>query len=266
MDLLRRYLLGSSVAFQAPDSPNTPAEEENEERLEITSDDDESTPDPVEEEDNEEAEDAEGADEQAAAAKPNDRGRRQFGALRATNRTLAEENATLTRRLAELEGRVGGLQQHYASQPIETPQQREARLAQLSPEERLRTEFREELQQRDRQNMQLRHETNMSSDAAQFAATCASSGYAKRFAPEVEKLFNDYAAKGVFVKREVLLRNIIGDKVLAQEGKPKKRVAENRQRQAARPVNSGSDIRASRSRAAPGSAADFESRYGDVPI
>ena len=262
------YLLGSSLLFQAPDTPGTPPEEADKDRVELDPEDDETSADPADEESTEEGEDDTGADEEVVdvAPKPEDRGRRQFGALRATNRTLAEENASLTRKMAELEGRIGGLQQHYAQQPVETSQQREYRLSQLSPEDRLRTEFREELQVRDRQNAQLRHETNMSSDAAQFAAVCASSPYAKRFASEVEKTFNEYAAKGVFIQRQVLLRNIIGEKVMAQEGKAKPRAAANRQRQAAKPVNSSSDTRASRSRHTAGSAADFEARFGDVPI
>ena len=266
MEHLRRYLLGSSVLFQAPDTPGTPPEEPEKDRVELDPEDDETPADPADEEATEEGEDDKGADEVEATPKPEDRGRRQFGALRATNRTLAEENASLTRKMAELEGRIGGLQQHYAQQPVETPQQREHRLAQLSPEDRLRTEFREELQVRDRQNAQMRHEGNMTSDAAQFAAVCASSPYAKRFAPEVEKAFNEYAAKGLFVQRQLLLRNIIGEKVLSQEGKAKPRAAANRQRQAAKPVNYGSDTRTSRSRHTAGSAADFEARFGDVPI
>jgi hypothetical protein len=259
-DLLQKYLL-SSAAFQAPDS-DTGAADGDEPQLDT--EDDEEVVDPAGEPEDE-GEDAGGVDDDAGddvdAAGGEPRGRRQFGELRASNRELARHNAELTRRIAEAEGRIAGQQQY---QPQETPAQRDSRLSLLSPEERLRVELQERDQfyaQRDRSTRELLYD---SSDRASFAALQTTNAYAKRFASEVERQCNEFKAKGAFVDRAVILKQIIGDRVLNQ--KPRKRAAENRERQRARPVGAGSDVRATRSRAATGSAEDYETRFGDIPI
>lgn len=261
-DLLRKYLL-SSVAFQAPDSETGAADGDV---PELDPEDDEETTDPAGEPDDE-GEDEAGADDKGsdgadAAGEDEPRGRRQFGELRATNRELAKQNAEITRRLAELEGR--GAQQYQ--QPQETPQQRANRLSLLSPEERIHVELQERDQFYQHQNRQLSLQVQDSGDKASFASLTVTNPVAKRFSSEVDRLHAEYKAKGAFVERAVILKQIIGERVLAQGGKPKKQAAANRQRQASRPAGSGSDVRPSRGRAAAGSAEDFESRFGDIQI
>jgi hypothetical protein len=254
-DFLRRLL--PVVSYQAPD---TPAEGEDE-RIEIDPEDDEATQDPEGEPEEDEEEEVEASD--GAAPPPEPRGRRQFGELRDNNRELARQNAELTRKMSELEGRINGAQQYQ--QPQETPQQREARLSYLSPEERIRVELQERDQYYNNQHRQLMGQVADSGDRATFSALTTTSKVAKRFATDVERMHNEYKAKGVFVERQVILKQIIGEKILGQEGKAKPRAAANRQRQAARPAGSGSDVRVSR-RPSTGSAADYETRFGDVPI
>jgi hypothetical protein len=236
-------------------------------RLEIDPEDDERTDDPAGEPDPDETDEPDEADEPEAgdgAGEPEPRGRRQFGELRESNRELAKQNAEATRRIAELEARVGGGQSQY-QQPQETPQQRQQRLALLSPEER----FNVELQERDAyyasQHRQLMGTVQDTGDKSSFASLTTTNKLARRFADEVERRHSEFKAKGAFVERHVILKNILGERVLSQIDKPRQRAAETRRRQAAAPVRAGSDVRPQR-RAAAGSAADFEARFGDIEI
>jgi hypothetical protein len=266
MGLSGRFL-SSAAVFQAPDAPK-----ENDERIEVDTEEDTDTNDPQEEDPGEpESEDESGADEtdEAEAQPPappgEPRGRRQFGELRATNRRLAQDNAELTRRMAELEGRVNS-QQNNQQQWRETPQQREARLSQLSDGERARVELAEYQAADQYRFAEFQRQNFESSDRVAFSSLQQSSALAKRFAPQVERVFQEQMRQGRPVDRDTIFSKLLGDHVRAQEGKPKKRAAENRERQQARPVRAGSDVRAARGRAAPNSAADFEERFGDVPI
>lgn len=265
MDILRKYLL-SSVAFAAEDGAGADPDVDP---SEIDPEDDEDTQDPEGETDDAESEDDEDADDDAGdgadtAGRP-PRGDRQYGELRSTNRELAKQNAELTRRMAELEGRVGGAQQPQYQQAQETPAQREQRLQLLTPDERMRVELAERDQYYEGRHRQLLATVQDSGDRASFSALAGSNKYAKQYANEVERRHNDFKAKGVFVERHVILKNLLGEKVIEQAGKPRKQAAASRQRQAAAPVRSGSDVRAAR-RPSAGSAADLEDRYGDVPI
>ncbi|HXO11930.1 MAG TPA: hypothetical protein VN871_06165 [Mycobacterium sp.] len=243
---------------------------DTDDRLEIDPEDDERTDDPAgepdEAEEADEPDEAEAGDEpEAAAGDAEPRGRRQFGELRESNRELARQNAEYTRRLAELEARVntGGGQQYQ--QPQETPQQRANRLSLLSPEERIGEELRERDQFWANENQRTRAMVQDTSDRATFSSLTTTSKTARRFASEVDKRHNELKARGVFVERAVILKNILGEKVLEQETKPRTRTTETRRRQAAAPAKSGSDVRPSR-RTSAGSAGDFEDRFGDIPI
>lgn len=269
LDILRKYLL-SGVAFSPEGDGGTP-----DDVLDVDPEDDEKVDDPVDEgdqdDDNEDDPDDGDDDDAGAAAAGADerqsRGGNQFSRLRETNRELARRDAENTRRLAELEEQVRrGPPQHF--QPQETPQQREARLSLLSPDERYQTEMREFTSGMQQQMHQLRQQSASDADRAHFASITASNKVAKRFEAEVDKRFRDFQLKGVYVERHVILKNLLGERVLAQADKgEKKRPAENRRRQAARPQRGASDAPSNRrGRGEPGSAADYEERFGDIPI
>jgi hypothetical protein len=267
LDLLRKYML-SGVAFSGTEGGGGSPDDV----LDPDPEDDEQVDDPVgegdQDDDNEDEpnEGAEGDEEGGGEPGPQSRGGNQFSRLRETNRELARRDAENTRRLAELEEQVRRGPQHF--QPQETPQQREARLSLLSPDERYQTEMREFTQGMQQQMQQLRQQTAAQSDRAHFASIAARNRVAQRYADEVEKRFGDFQRQGVYVERHVILKNLLGEKVLAQAEKgEKKRPAENRRRQAARPQRGASDAPSNRrGRAEPGSAADYEERFGDVPI
>jgi hypothetical protein len=253
-----------SLVYQAPDTPGSPEEDE---RIEVDPEDDETSNEPTDETGDDEGEDEAGADESDGVdVAPEPRGRRQFGELRETNRELARQNADLTRKFAELEGRVNG--QQYQQPPQETPQQRQSRLSLLSPEERFQVELQERDQFYARQNNQLMGMVQDSGDRASFSALTTSNKVARRFSNEVERRHNEYKAKGAFVERRIILQQILGERVLAQEenGTPQRRAAANRQRQRGKPASAGSDVRPARSRTTTGSAEDYETRFGDVQI
>lgn len=267
LDILRKYLL-SGVAFSPEGDGGAP-----DDVLDVDPEDDEKVDDPAgegdQDDDNEDdpdegAEDDDGGGDEPG---PQSRGGNQFSRLRETNRELARRDVENTRRLAELEEQVRrGPPQHF--QPQETPQQREARLSLLSPDERYQTEMREFTSGMQQQMHQLRQQSAADADRAHFASITSSNKVAKRFEAEVDKRFRDFQLKGVYVERHVILKNLLGERVLAQADKgEKKRPAENRRRQAARPQRGASDALSNRrGRGEPGSAADYEERYGDIPI
>jgi len=267
LDLLRKYLL-SGVSFSGTEGGGGSPDDV----LDPDPEDDEQVDDPAgdgdQDDDNEDEPDEgdEGDEEGGGEPGPQSRGGNQFSRLRETNRELARRDAENTRRLAELEERLNRGPQHF--QPQETPQQREARLSLLSPDERYQTEMREFTQGMQQQMQQLRQQTAAQSDRAHFASIAARNRVAQRYTDEVEKRFADFQRQGVYVERHVILKNLLGEKVLAQAEKgEKKRPAENRRRQAARPQRGASDAPSNRrGRGEPGSAADYEERFGDVPI
>jgi hypothetical protein len=270
-DLLRKYLLSGVVFSGAEGGGGSP-----DDVLDPDPEDDEQVDDPAgegdQDDDNEDDPDAGDDDDDdagadAAGVSDDRRGtKNQYSRLRETNRELARRDAENTRRLAELEERLNRGPQHF--QPQETPQQREARLSLLSPDERYQTEMREFTQGMQQQMQQLRQQTAAQSDRAHFASIAARNRVAQRYTDEVEKRFGDFQRQGVYVERHVILKNLLGEKVLAQAEKgEKKRPAENRRRQAARPQRGASDAPSNRrGRGEPGSAADYEERFGDVPI
>jgi len=230
--------------------------------------DDETSGDPVEEDDTEgtEPEDEKGADDgaadESAAAPPPSRGDRSIGELRKRARETAEANARLTRELDDLRRQVS----RPAYQPQETPQQRADRLALLSPEDRVLTIAREEHQAFAQQQAFVNAQLLDNSDRAAFEARAAANPLARRLSGEVERRLADMRARGERLpSREVIFTYLVGERTLAAQNKGNIKASANRQRQAARPANSQSDIRPARTRQ-PVTAEDFESRFGDVPI
>lgn len=267
--MFKKYLLSSAAMFAPPDVPGaTPGPDNEDERIEVDLDDDEVVQDPIDEPEAELDADADDPDaddddggEQPPARQPS-RGDRQVGALRAENRRIAEENARITRQLDELR----------RSPPapvaaVETPAQRAERFALMSPDERTEAIVSEALQRNQQQNQQLTSQIMDQSDSVAFQAQTAVNPLLKKLAPEVELRLADLRSKGQNLPRSVVATYLIGERVMAQQGKAKPGAQQRRRAQDTRPANGRGDVSGERRRQRGGnSAADMERDFGDVPI
>lgn len=267
-DILRKYLL-SSVAFAANDGTGAGTPDDT---IEVDLEDDEGSGDPEGEGDTEgtEGEDEGGADEdaqpepgQAAGERQPSRGDRRIQSLVAREKQLAADNARITRELDELRR-----SQHAPTYqpPAETPQQRAERLSLLSPEDRIRTEVDERLQQHERNQQQLLGRLQDSSDQTAFQALCARNPLAAKMSEQVERELAGVRSRGMDLPRQSIFTYLVGQKALEQMGKGNRAARRNQQRQQGRPVNARGDVRPERQRAATGTAEDFERKFGDVSI
>jgi hypothetical protein len=271
MDLLKKYLLTTAMRFAPPD---TPAEPDEDRIPEPDLDDDETVTDPVEETDegDDEGDDDQPDDVTTAGAEEHParqtRGDRTVGELRRVARERAEENARLTREIAEMRGRIDQISRQPAA-PVETPQQRAERMALMSPEERAMEMVNESLQRHERNQAQITNQLLDQSDRASYDAMAATQPLLKKLTPEVENMRQGFIQRGEQVpKRSDIAVYLIGQKVLQQQGKGKPAAAARRRAQQARPTGGRGDVaspRRERGRTGDG-VADFENKFGDVPI
>jgi hypothetical protein len=273
MDLLKKYLLNTAMRFAPPD---TPADPEDERIPEPDLDDDETVTDPVGETDEGDDEtDDEGEDDDAAAAAGGDepparqtRGDRQVGELRRVARERDEQNAQLTREMAEMRGRLDALSRQPAA-PVETPAQRAERMALMSPEERAMEMVNEILQRHERNQAQITNQLLDQSDRTAFESRATETPLLRKLAPEVEKVRREIMQRdGSIISRMDVATYIIGQRVLQQQGKGKPGAQTRRRQQQARPANGRGDVASPRrERGRSGDAvADFENKFGDIPI
>lgn len=266
-----RHLMSTSALRAPNDPPGGGGESPDDERIEVDLDDDEISTDPTGEtegegdgEDDELAAD-DGADDGAGGAEPparQPRGDRQFGELRRQAREAAEQAARVTRELEEMRAEVA----RYRQPPAETPQQRAERLALMSPEERAMEMVNEALERNNQQQQALTAQLMDQSDRSTFEARAAVNPLFKKLAPEVERELANLRAKGQSLPRETIAIYLIGQRVVAQQSKAKPGAKPGRTKHTARPLAPQGDAGGSRRRGEPNSAADFESRFGDVPI
>lgn len=271
MDWLKKYLLNTAMRFAPPD---TPAEGEDE-RIEVDLDDDEVTTDPVDETDEGDDEGDDDQPDDAATAAGGDepparqtRGDRTVGELRRVARERAEENARLTREMAEMRGRLDQISRQPAA-PVETAQQRAERMALMSPEERAMEMVNESLQRHERNQQQITNQLLDQSDRTSYEAVAASQPLLKKLTSQVETMRQGFIQRGEQVPNRIAIATyLIGQKVLEQQGKGKPAAAQRRRAQQARPTGGRSDVaspRRERGRTGDG-VADFENKFGDVPI
>lgn len=253
--------------------PETPEDE----RIEVTLDDDETPGDPVDEPEGTEeadepdaaADDAEPADDDvedvaAAGATPPaaERGSRQFGALREERRRLADDNARLTRELSEA--------RRAPAPPVEDPRAEADRLALMSPEERINYTVEKALRRNEIQNQQLANNLMDQSDRVTFDAKASLHPVFKKLAPEVERRLASLRSMGGNVARDVVLNLILGERARANMeksagGSPAAQ-ARKRQQQA-KPVAARGDVQADRrQRRDGGDLAAMERRLADQAI
>ena len=142
-------------------------------------------------------------------------------------------------------------QTRQSQTPQETPQQRDARLAEMDPEQRLTYLLREQDQRTANRLAQIEFQSADSNDRAAFEGLCARSPVASKLRGEVEDRLAELRRGGQTAPRETVLRYLIGDRALANagraNGKAKARAADNTARQTVRPASSRSDVGAGRS-------------------
>lgn len=272
-DLLRKYLFGTTasiIPFEGEGTGGGGTPQEQEPDLE----DDEGTTDPAGEPDeggddggDDDADDDSGEEIDAQPASES-RGRRQYGELRRQNRErqeaadrLARENAELTRQLHEM--------RRQPSQRAESPEEREARYLRIEdPEQRVLQRWRDEQAARDAHNTNIQFQLIDTTDKTGFQALCARNPVAQKLAGEVERRLADLRRQGQNLPREAVYTYLLGERMRQRMDAKDRKPSASRRRQEARPANGRGDAAVSRAsrRAEAGSAADFESRFGDVLI
>lgn len=270
MDILRKYLL-SSVAW-APDrggapAGDTPGEDIPEPELdepEGEQPDDGEQPDGETEDDADndvdDPDDAEG-DEPAAGAQPAPRGARQFGALREKTRQQSEEIARLTRERDE------ALRRPAPQQQPEDPRIEADRVALMSPEERIQYNVDKALARHRQQSDAVMGQLLDNSDRTAFDALGSTSALARKLGPEVERELAGLRARGQNLPRQVILQQLIGARVMAQQGKKQPAAQQRRRQNTARPAASSGDVPPERGRRNGGDeVAAMERRLGNQEI
>jgi hypothetical protein len=172
-------------------------------------------------------------------AEPPTRGSNRF-------QRLANENRELQQRLQDLERR--GAPQPQVQQPQgETEEQFAARVAMLPPDERME----QRLIRAERFNQARMHavtlQTQDMTDKIAFDAKATVDARYKRYAPEVERRRSELMAQGQMVPREAILKFVIGERVLANQGtkeakRQQARGQERVARQQTRPTGGRSDV------------------------
>jgi hypothetical protein len=274
-DWLKKYLLSTAVRYAPPDMP---AEPDDERIPEPSLDDDEIVTDPVgetegDENDEGDDDDDEGDDTDDEGGEPEpaarqSRGDRTVGTLRKLARERAEENAKLTRELAEMRGRIDQISRQPAA-PIETAAQRAERMALMSPEDRAMEMVNESLRRHEHQQAQLTNTLLDQSDRSAFEARAAATPLLRKLAPEVERVRQTIMQRdGNQISRMDVATYLIGQKVLQQGGQGKQAAQGRRRQQQARPASGRGDVASPRRerRAGGDPVAQFEDKFGDTPI
>ena len=272
-DWLKKYLLTTAVRYAPPNDDGGDPDGGDDRIPEPDLDDDETVTDPVgetDEGDDDEPEDDEDEPDVVAAGEPErpTRGNRQVGELRRVARERAEENARLTREMAEMRGRLDQLARQPAA-PVETAAQRAERMALMSPEERAMEMVNESLARHGQQQAQLTNQLLDQSDRSAFEARAAATPLLKKLQSEVERTRQTIMQRdGTIISRMDVATYLIGQKVLQQQGKGKPAAQARRRQQQARPTNSRGDVTGPRRERVRGGdpVTAFEDKFGDAPI
>jgi hypothetical protein len=169
-------------------------------------------------------------------------------------RSLREQVKERDQRLAETNRRLDEIIRGQAQprQTGETPEQRAMRHATMTPLEIMDEKLRESEQRVSAQNQAMTMHQVELSDKTAFQAKVAVDPFYAKWAPKVEALRAEYAAKGFpMIEREVAFSFVLGEAMKQQrnskEGKREVRQAQQRvNNQRVRPANSGSDTQAQR--------------------
>jgi len=172
------------------------------------------------------------------------RGENRFQTLRNENQRQAQELAETRRRLDEITARLSRPQG-------ESPEQRAARHAMMTPLEVMQETARESEGRMAQQIQMLQLQNLETADRTAFQAKAAVDPLYAKWGPKVEGKLAELRSRGQNVEREVVLKFLIGEAALerrgTKEGRREVRQAAERVRgQRVRPSNSGSDTAADR--------------------
>lgn len=159
-----------------------------------------------------------------------------------------------SRKTAELEARIRseleGRFQQQTRQPVETPEQLNARLAAMEPWERAETISRMTADNVARQLAQMQADANESADKLAYEALASRVPQAAKLRDKVEEQLAAMRRNNVTAPRETILKYLIGEAALANASRATSRTQRqadsNRQRQAARPSGGRGDAAPSR--------------------
>jgi hypothetical protein len=170
-------------------------------------------------------------------------------ASRGSNRLqrLANENRELRDRLSNVERQVTQPGPVQTGPQEETEQQFQARIALLPPDERMEARFLRSEQRNQRFVAATAMQQQETLDKATFDAKAAVDERYKRYAPAVEAKRKELQALGQWVPREAVLKFVIGERVLANQGSKEvlRKKASGQKRiasQQARPSGGRSDV------------------------
>lgn len=161
-------------------------------------------------------------------------------ALDEVNAQRAKDREDFQRQIAELRQAQG--------QPRVDPELEAARIAAMSPEERI--EYRAaQSEQRHAQEMQLlKFQMADNADAQAFRTRCATDARAAKYAADVDKMLGAARQAGMNPTREIIYYVLLGQKVANAKTAPKQRQQgeERLRRQTTRTTRSGSDTSGTR--------------------
>ena len=199
-----------------------------------------------------------GGDELAPQPRQISRGERRVQSLSTRIQDMERRNMDLERRLNESLARQTAPRQ-------ETFEEREQRLALLTPEERMHARMSESEQRHGRELFAMQMQLRDGQDRTSFEAKAFNDSLYQKWAPKVEAELAALRTQGQTVEREKLLYYLIGKSAVElRQGRPKQqRQAQQRlQRANVRPGNTRSD-NASQRRTQNSS---LERRLEDVPL
>lgn len=169
------------------------------------------------------------------------RGNKQFGELRAATREAQARADRLEREMADLRR---DREADRARVAPESPEQEQARLALMTPEERIdyKLDKAARLNQQQLQNMHF--QTSDQSDKLSYQTKAATDARYAKYADEVEAKLAEARRTGGNPQREVVLKYLLGEKLLASQAKSetqKKAAAASIKRQTTSPMNGKGD-------------------------
>lgn len=203
-------------------------------------DDDLDDPD-ADDEDDQDPDEGDDGDDDPQPRRQSSRGESRQARLARENRELRSNQEQMQRTLEDLQR---GQQQRQQPQG-ETPEQLQARLAQMDPVERVA-----ELQRMSNQNTHmaiqgLQFQIADTNDQTSFNGLLARTPGLAKHADEVEKRLKQYRQNGMNIPRADVLKHILGEKAMESAGrsrsKAQRQADSRREAQRARPGGSRSD-------------------------
>ena len=193
-----------------------------------------------------------GREDEGQGGKPNQVGRspgRANGAVRAARERAQAAEA----RVAELASQQQALQRQLAElQSTRSQAEEQERLALMSPEERAEYRIQKMQQQMERQSGMLQMQLQETSDRIAFEAKAAANKLYAQHSTEVERIVQTEKAQGRYVSREIALKYLLGEKLLAKQPAAQNRARRDAQRSQAQQrttvTRPGGDVGANRAR------------------